>query len=247
MDTDARRSNDHAVRLRTLAFAFRWFRFFSSPCPSAFDPHDVGSVPGAQDVREGRVSAVSLRDRPFCILLFAAVLILPACKKNITSTSDYREQGADIRLRDFDRKSYTIDGKEEWDLAAQEAYVYRTEDKESRIIVYGVDFQQYENGKKTGRIKAERGDIDYKKKLLNLSGKVTFVDPTRSVSSEHLTYAMEDKILESKDSVLLVEGTTTTHCRRGITVNRETNVQVCRAPAVLRITREGDQKGFEDL
>ncbi|MCE9600087.1 MAG: LPS export ABC transporter periplasmic protein LptC [Spirochaetia bacterium] len=174
------------------------------------------------------------------------ILCLCTCGKPQAEDSGL-EKGASIRLKDFSRKSFTIDGSEEWDLTAGEAYVFRKADAESKIVAYNLDFQQFDGGKKTGRVKAERGEIDYKNKVLHLSGKVSFVDPERSVSSEKLTYQMETKILESDASVLLVESGTTTHCRRGITVNRETNVQVCRAPAVVRITRSGDSKGLEDL
>ncbi len=180
-----------------------------------------------------------------CILL----LVLAGCQRSPLQ-DDSLEKGASIRLKDFSRKSFTIDGKEEWDLKAREAYIYRTAgsaEKESRIIAYGLEFQQFDKGKRTGLIKAERGEIDYKKKALNLTGKVSFADDKRRVESEELKYTMEDKVIESSASVLLVEAGSTTHCRKGITVNRSTNVQTCRMPAVIRVTRPGDKQGFEDL
>ncbi|MBL8021618.1 MAG: LPS export ABC transporter periplasmic protein LptC [Leptospirales bacterium] len=179
-------------------------------------------------------------------LVLLLVLCLCACKKPQAEDTSL-EKGATVRLKDFSRKSFTIDGKEEWDLTAGEAYVFRKAESESKIVAYRIDLQQFDNGKKTGRLKAERGEIDYKNKVLHLTGNVSFIDPERNISSDKLTYQMETKVLESDASVLLIEAGTTTHCRRGITVNRETNVQICRAPAVVRITRSGDSKGFQDL
>lgn len=174
------------------------------------------------------------------------ILLFAACQKDPLQ-DDSLEKGASIRLKNFSRKSFSIDGKEEWDLQAKEAYIFRSGDKESRIVAYGLDFKQFDKGRRTGLIQAERGEIDYKKKVLNLAGKVSFTDDKRTVQSEELKYTMEDKILESTASVLLVEGASTTHCRKGISVNRSTNVQVCRSPAVTRVSRPGDKQGFEDL
>lgn len=175
-------------------------------------------------------------------LLTLAVLL--ACGKT-PEESDVLEKGASIRLKNFSRKSFTMDGREEWDLGSEDAYIFRDGDKESRIIAYNLTFQQFEKGKKTGLVKAARGEIDYKNKILYLSGKVEFKDPERQVSSEKLTYKMDEKILETTESVILIEAGSTTHCRRGITVNRETNVQVCRSPAIVRVQRSNG--GFEEL
>ncbi len=176
------------------------------------------------------------------ILLTLAFLL--ACGKT-PEESDVLEKGASIRLKNFSRKSFAIDGVEEWDLASKDAYIFRQGEKESRIIAYQLNFQQFEKGRKTGLVTAERGEIDYENRILHLSGKVEFKDAERHVKSEQLTYNMNEKILETTESVVLIEAGSTTHCRRGITVNRETNVQVCRSPAIVRIQRSNG--GFEEL
>lgn len=177
-------------------------------------------------------------------LLALTLSVMLACG-NAPEESDVREKGASIRLKNFSRKSFSLAGTQEWDLASEDAYIFREGDKESRIVAYNLNFQQFEKGRKTGLVTAERGEIDYKNKILYLSGKVLFKDAARQVSSEKLTYKMEEKLLETNESVVLIEAGATTHCRRGITVNRDTNVQVCRAPAIVRVQRSNG--GFEDL
>lgn len=178
--------------------------------------------------------------RPLLLFLCASL----SCAKPALD-SDAREQGADIRLVNFSRKSFTIDGKEEWDLASKDAYIYREGEKETKIVAYGLNFQQFEKGRKTGFVTAERGEIDYANKILYLSGSVEYKDRERQVTSGQLTYKMDEQILETNESVVLIEAGSTTRCQRGITVNRETNVQTCRSPAIIRLQRSNG--GFEDL
>ncbi len=165
------------------------------------------------------------------ILLFAS---LQSCQEGYRPVNEnHREKDANIRINNFIRQSVTPEGKTEWILKAEESYLFRKNQAESRISVYGFEFLQYDTkGKRTGRLTADRGEVNYEEQKLHLTGNVVFLDDSgRTITAPNMDYDMETKILTSDDAVKILENNLTTICRKGIVVEKEKNRQVCRFPS----------------
>jgi len=186
------------------------------------------------------------------LLLFFT--FFPECSESYRNVFEHkREIGESLRLFRFTRQSVTGDGKIEWELRAEEAYLYNQNETRSKIIAYDFAFDQYEvdSGKKSGVITAKRGEIDYQKKRLQLDGDVVFQETSgRRVSSESMSYDMETEVVTSDVLVTIVEGGRTTNCTRGVIIDRQSEKEICKGPNILQIHRPkgpGDEEDFDDI
>lgn len=67
------------------------------------------------------------------------------CKKvNYERVEKERESGSSISIRNFKREAYDSSGQLQWELRANESFVYVNENK---TTFYDIDFDQYEGGK----------------------------------------------------------------------------------------------------
>ncbi|MBI3395351.1 MAG: LPS export ABC transporter periplasmic protein LptC [Spirochaetia bacterium] len=189
--------------------------------------------------------------RTISLLALPALLSLTACKDDafVLVKERTREMDANIRLRDFKRTSLFPSGKKEWTLTAGEAYIYRKDQEQKRTVAYDFKFEQFDlTGRTVGILTGERGDIDYDKHAVEITGKVSYLEPGKSVmNGEKMRMDLETKILTSDDLVVITEGDTVTRCRRGVIADREHGRQTCRSPAIVRASTGGKSENFDDV
>ncbi|MBM9498916.1 LPS export ABC transporter periplasmic protein LptC [Leptospira sp. 201903071] len=146
----------------------------------------------------------------FLILLgFFAPFFQNCKKKNYERVEKERESGASISIRNFKREAYDQDGKLQWELKAQESYVYVNENK---TIFYNIDFDQFENGKFKSKLLGEKGEINHKTRLMKLEGKIFLrTDDNKILTAKQIEYNMDTKKLESNSEVTVSSDGTTIH------------------------------------
>ncbi|AOP34117.1 LPS export ABC transporter periplasmic protein LptC [Leptospira tipperaryensis] len=132
------------------------------------------------------------------------------CKKvNYERVEKERESGASISIRNFKREAYDQDGKLQWELRAEESYVYVNENK---TIFYNIDFDQFENGKFKSKLLGEKGEINHKTRLMKLEGKIFLrTDDNKILTAKQIEYNMDTKKLESNSEVTVSADGTTIH------------------------------------
>jgi LPS export ABC transporter protein LptC len=161
-----------------------------------------------------------------------------------------RERGESVRLYKFTRQATDGSGKTEWLLSGEEAYLYKKNDEQSKIVVYNFRYEQYdpENNSVTGTLTSVRGEIDYETGRVRLKGGVKYVDNAgRTTESEALDYNLETKIITSDVPVVLKEGGRTTNCLKGVYIDRNTNREICKGPSILQLHREDEEEGLDEL
>src|SRR5688572_24787290 len=127
------------------------------------------------------------------ITIFAIVV---SCEESFKPLNEVvREPDATIRFFNFKRSANKPDGKLEWKLNSEEAYMFEKDKKQSKIVVYNFTFISFDDKEPT-TIVAERGEINYDKQLMYVSGQVHFKEGnTRTIESSALEYNLETKIL----------------------------------------------------
>lgn len=164
----------------------------------------------------------------------SSLILLQCGEEPAVLKEEGKEKGSDLRFSKFSQTEYNLIGKPQWELKADEAYIYGQDDAErDRIVVYRFEFKQYEE---TGPsvIKGQKADVNYKKSLMVMEGNVVYTGLTRSASGTRMIYDMNRKILRSDSVVKLKEGQIDTTCRGGIIIYEEEDKQVCRSPAGVK-------------
>ena len=161
------------------------------------------------------------------------------------------EKGAQVKINKFYRQSLTMDGKMEWELYAEEAYIYQEGSEQSKIVAYNFSFEQFNpKGVKVASIKAVRGEINREKDKLYLTSNVSFKsDKNRTIYADEMEYDVEEKILTSKDPVVIQESGLYLKCNRGITYYYQEQKQVCRGTAGVhsRSSNNNGNEGVDDI
>ncbi|MBK8396009.1 MAG: LPS export ABC transporter periplasmic protein LptC [Leptospiraceae bacterium] len=142
------------------------------------------------------------------LLYISIFLALFACKnKTSLRIENELESGSTISLRNFKRDAFNEKGELLWNLKAKEAFVYVGENKS---IFYGLDFDQYENGKIKSKLSGDRGEINQKDKKLIVSGNIKLVaEDSRHLMADELVYDLETESLVSEKPVtIIMKGTT---------------------------------------
>ena len=114
-----------------------------------------------------------------------------------------KESGSTISIRNFKRNAFDEQGNLIWELKSEESFVYVLE---NRTIFYTILFDQYEKGKRTTSVTAERGEVNHTTKKLTLKGKIVLKsDNSKTLTTEELLYDIDAKKL-STDSSVVVSG-----------------------------------------
>ncbi|MBW0434832.1 LPS export ABC transporter periplasmic protein LptC [Leptospira yasudae] len=135
-------------------------------------------------------------------------LSFPNCKKvNYERVEKERESGANVSIRNFKREAYDAQGQLQWELRAEESYVYVNDNK---TIFYNIDFDQYEGGKFKSKLLAEKGEINHKTRLMILEGKIFLrTEDNKTLIAKAMEYNMDTKKLVSDSEVTVsADGTT---------------------------------------
>ncbi|TGK04238.1 LPS export ABC transporter periplasmic protein LptC [Leptospira langatensis] len=112
-----------------------------------------------------------------------------------------REQGSTVSFKNFQKDQYDENGTLLWKLKAEEAYLFS--DKKMYIL-YGVDFDQYENGKFKSKITGDKGVINQSEKSMELQGNIFLrTDENRTLKAKSLHYNDETKELTSNEEVVI--------------------------------------------
>ncbi|RHX78965.1 LPS export ABC transporter periplasmic protein LptC [Leptospira yasudae] len=130
------------------------------------------------------------------------------CKKvNYERVEKERESGANVSIRNFKREAYDAQGQLQWELRAEESYVYVNDNK---TIFYNIDFDQYEGGKFKSKLLAEKGEINHKTRLMILEGKIFLrTEDNKTLIAKAMEYNMDTKKLVSDSEVTVsADGTT---------------------------------------
>ncbi|MDV6236971.1 LPS export ABC transporter periplasmic protein LptC [Leptospira ellisii] len=146
----------------------------------------------------------------FFALSFLCVSVLIDCKKtNYERVEKERESGASVSIRNFKRTAYDQEGKLQWELKAEESYVYVNENK---TIFYNIDFDQYEDGKFKSKLLGEKGEINHKTRLMTLEGKIYLrTNDDKTLNARAMEYNMDTKKLVSDSEVTVSSDGTTIH------------------------------------
>ncbi|WP_061286975.1 LPS export ABC transporter periplasmic protein LptC [Leptospira interrogans] len=130
------------------------------------------------------------------------------CKKvNYERVEKEKESGSSISIRNFKREAYDSSGQLQWELRANESFVYVNENK---TTFYDIDFDQYEAGKFKSKLLAEKGEINHKTRLMLLEGKILLkTDDHKILTAKTMEYNMDTKKLVSDSEVSVsADGTT---------------------------------------
>ncbi|PJZ30827.1 LPS export ABC transporter periplasmic protein LptC [Leptospira kmetyi] len=130
------------------------------------------------------------------------------CKKvNYERVEKERESGSSVSIRNFKREAYDENGQLQWELRAEESYVYVNENK---TIFYNIDFDQFEGGKFKSKLLAEKGEINHKTRLMILEGKIFLrTEDNKTLTARAMEYNMDTKKLVSDTEVTVsADGTT---------------------------------------
>ena len=185
------------------------------------------------------------------LIFFSSFLLIfsVSCAESYrTVFEENRETGESIRLYKFDRQSVDDSGRTMWDMNAEEAYIFRKNDTETKIVAYNFHFVQYSTttGKIQTDLQAGRGEIDNDSNKVFLSGGVVFKEtPTRYGETSSMEYDMGTKIITSNEKVVIYDDGRTTRCLKGIEVDKENEREVCKGPAVIQRQQEGADQSQE--
>ena len=145
----------------------------------------------------------------FRILFSLAAISIFAfhCKKNTAERIlEERESGSTIVLRNYTRISYNEKGVMLSRLKANESYIYPTE---KNTILYGIHYEQFDNGKFSNLVIGDRGTVNHTTKKLDLKGNVSVESKDKRVlKTESIFYDMEQKTIESNDKVTILTDST---------------------------------------
>lgn len=161
-----------------------------------------------------------------------------------------KESGEMVRLYQFERQSANESGDTEWIMTAEEAYIFRSKDQDSKIIAYNFKFSQFniEDKKLQTMLTAGKGEIDYEKKKVFLTEGVTFKDSkNRYAEGSSMEYSMETKIVNSNEKVILIDDGRRTVCLKGVEIDRENEREVCKGPNIIHRQEEGSGQEFNEL
>nr|WP_244926668.1 LPS export ABC transporter periplasmic protein LptC [Leptospira wolffii] len=112
-----------------------------------------------------------------------------------------KEKGSTVSFKNFQKDQYDDAGTVLWKLKADEAYLFA---KEKRYVLYGVDFDQYENGKFKSKLTGKKGDINQSKHLIVLEGDIVLrTVENRTLKAKSLQYNEETKELTSNEEVII--------------------------------------------
>ncbi|TGK35049.1 LPS export ABC transporter periplasmic protein LptC [Leptospira gomenensis] len=176
----------------------------------------------------------SFRSRIFLISSFILCApVLTDCRKtNYERVEKERESGASVSIRNFKRTAYDQEGKLQWELKAQESYVYVNENK---TIFYNIDFDQFEDGKFKSKLLGEKGEINHKTRLMTLEGKIFLrTNDDKTLNARAMEYNMDTKKLISDSEVTVSADGTTIH-GVGLRADKDLNkFTILRPTAVTR-------------
>ncbi|WP_061248553.1 LPS export ABC transporter periplasmic protein LptC [Leptospira alstonii] len=143
------------------------------------------------------------------------------CKKvNYERVEKEKESGSSISIRNFKREAYDVNGQLQWELRAEESYVYVNENK---TTFYKIDFDQYEGGKFKSKLLAEKGEINHKTRLMLLEGNIFLrTDDDKILTAKTMEYNMDTKKLFS-DSEVTVSSDGTTIRGIGLRADKDLN------------------------
>lgn len=110
-----------------------------------------------------------------------------------------REKGSTVSFRNFKKDQYDSSGQVLWKLRAEEAYLFANE---KRYVMYGLDFDQYEDGKFKSKLTGKKGDINQTSKIIRLEGNIVLrTVENRILKAKSLSYNEETKELSSDEEV----------------------------------------------
>ncbi len=139
----------------------------------------------------------------FRILFLISFFHLIDCKKeNATKVSGSTEVGSTITLRNFSRDAFDLEGNLKWKLFAKETFFFV---KESKTILYDVFVEQYEKGKVTASIKADKGEILQKDGLMKVYGNILLkTHDGKILEGEELLYNTQDETIQSDKRIKII-------------------------------------------
>ncbi|MCR9144522.1 MAG: LPS export ABC transporter periplasmic protein LptC [bacterium] len=184
-------------------------------------------------------------------MIASLCLFLSACPESYrVIDEEVRENDAGIRIKDFRRESVQTDGRKQWFVEADEAFIYQKGKQPERIVAYNFRFEQYDaDGNLTDLMTADRGEIDQDDEMFYLSGNVYFKgqDKGRTVRAEEVEYDRIEEILTSDKPITIIEEGLTTRCTRGAEVDYANNRQVCKGPVVISVSNSSSEQSAGDL
>jgi LPS export ABC transporter protein LptC len=141
------------------------------------------------------------------MFLILSIACLNCKKENSLRIENERESGSTISLRNFTRDAFNEKGDLIWKLKAEEAFVYVNDNKS---IFYGLDFDQYEQGKVKSKLTGDRAEINQKEKTLVVNGNIDLIaEDSRHLKAEELFYDLEKETLHTdKPVTIIMKGTT---------------------------------------
>ncbi|TGL92976.1 LPS export ABC transporter periplasmic protein LptC [Leptospira barantonii] len=153
------------------------------------------------------------------------------CKKvNYERVEKERESGSSVSIRNFKREAYDENGQLQWELRAEESYVYVNENK---TIFYNIDFDQYEGGKFKSKLLSEKGEINHKTRLMILEGKIFLrTEDNKTLTAKAMEYNMDTKKLVS-DSEVTVSADGTTIRGIGLRADKDLNKFTILKPSAI--------------
>lgn len=153
------------------------------------------------------------------------------CKKvNYERVEKERESGSSVSIRNFKREAYDENGELQWELRAEESYVYVNENK---TIFYNIDFDQFEGGKFKSKLLAEKGEINHKTRLMLLEGKIFLrTEDNKTLTAKAMEYNMDTKKLVS-DSEVTVSADGTTIRGIGLRADKDLNKFTILRPSAI--------------
>ncbi|WP_061222388.1 LPS export ABC transporter periplasmic protein LptC [Leptospira weilii] len=176
---------------------------------------------------------INNRVRIFSISVVCAFFMVTFlyCKKlNYERVEKEKESGSSISIRNFKREAYNASGQLQWELKAEESYVYVNENK---TIFYNIDFDQYEGGKFKSKLLAEKGEINHKTRLMLLEGKIFLrTDDNKTLVAKVMEYNMDTKKLMS-DSEVTVSADGTTIRGIGLRADKDLNKFTILKPSAI--------------
>ncbi|WP_061217881.1 LPS export ABC transporter periplasmic protein LptC [Leptospira weilii] len=176
---------------------------------------------------------INNRVRIFSLPVVSAFFIVTFfyCKKvNYERVEKEKESGSSVSIRNFKREAYDASGQLQWELRAEESYVYVNENK---TIFYNIDFDQYENGKFKSKLLAEKGEINHKTRLMLLEGNIFLrTDDNKTLVAKVMEYNMDTKKLVS-DSEVTVSADGTTIRGIGLRADKDLNKFTILKPSAI--------------
>ncbi|WP_078123694.1 LPS export ABC transporter periplasmic protein LptC [Leptospira alexanderi] len=176
---------------------------------------------------------INNRVRIFSLPVVCAFFIVTFfyCKKvNYERVEKEKESGSSVSIRNFKREAYDASGQLQWELRAEESYVYVNENK---TIFYNIDFDQYENGKFKSKLLAEKGEINHKTRLMLLEGNIFLrTDDNKTLVAKVMEYNMDTKKLVS-DSEVTVSADGTTIRGIGLRADKDLNKFTILKPSAI--------------